>query len=197
MTNTYFPERVVDPITNNQPSSEIEHSALIAFLHATSRIDWKIVPLRNTNLDVVCESSEELFPVGSVVVPEYPLIARGQVQIDIWNAMRADLAIISDDGSSFGFVELKLSNRFTSGGRDPDTGQLARQAEFISKSRFNTLRHVLVCPESIAARCASVMRDTISHRESRQHIESFVLFLEEIGAAIRPGPNNSLQARRP
>ena len=123
------------------------------------------------------------------MLAEYLLCAREHQDISTWGAMPADLIYVSADNRSVVIVENKIGSRFTSGGGDVESGQLARQAEYLCrwKDRRGLAGASLIllttteCIKIKSGNYLQVFNNTLkAHANRCERIQGFVMLWEDI-----------------
>lgn len=183
--------KFLDPLTNSEPTSETELSGLLAYFQQIGAIDWSDVPLLDTEGRPVGYSSEDLLSSTDLVVSEYPLFCRSASESDIWGEMRADLLFISEQRSSVVLVENKIGSEFTGNGDDPETGQLAKQADFLidvqEHGRFQSCAQVIITTKEYVKNdwYGGVLKNTLAVPKRYGKVNGYQLCWEDIFHAIR------------
>ncbi len=179
------PAHFVDPVTGLQPTREEELSAVLAVFHQRGLVAWNRVILYLSNNQPSGMKADGLFTKGGLINCEHPLFAKTDTERKLWGGMKADLLYISQGDQAIALVENKVGSGFTSG-RDVETGQLARQAEFLLRSKIPKRYLVVLATEEFfeAGWYLSELRDTLSHKNRSAMIDGFLMRWEEVLASI-------------
>src|SRR6266545_5643955 len=182
----------VDPVSGGIPSSEIELSGILCLCHQFRRVDWTLVPLLTTEGQPSGSVISDVVAPDAAVVTEYLLIAdrtpidADRTQIDAWGDMRADLLFIARDGNAVTLFENKIGSPLTHG-RDPKSGQIGRQIDYLCSAKPGKKTYVLVTGKSfieygwyyseLTSACRCDDRDRI--------VQAYLLHWEDVFAACR------------
>lgn len=183
------PSSFTDPVTGLRPSRERELTALLCFFHQKGLVPWQRVSLLPPDTTATGIAADAIFAFSGTMICEYPLFAAGE-DINVWGAMPADLIYLSSDQRTVALVENKIGGRFTSGGDHVEHGQLARQAEYLcrSKTRRGLRQACLVLVTTVdclrTKNYASVLANVLAHRGRNQHIDGYVMRWEDIFEAV-------------
>ena len=135
-----IPAHFIDPVTKLVPANEIQLTSLLALYHQRSLIDWNCVNLYDADNKPSGKMASSLFSQNGSLCCEWPLFAATDEQISIWGQMTADLLYLSVEDDIIVLVENKIGSGFTSGGSDVETGQLARQIEYLMRGNISNRR---------------------------------------------------------
>lgn len=181
-----IPSHFIDPMTRLKPTGEVELSALLGLFHNKGLIEWNRVPLYETDNTRTNLMADAIIAKGEFC-SEYPLFVKGDLELEIWNGMKADLMYISKDMLSIALIENKIGSEFTSGGNDVKTGQIARQAQYLMRSKVPNKYIVLLSSKDFfeAGWYSTELRNTLLHQDKQRKLKSFLLYWEDIFQAIR------------
>jgi hypothetical protein len=100
--------------------------------------------------------------------------------------MKADLLYISQDRRTATLVENKIGSEFTSGGNDVETGQLARQIEYLNHAKIEHPHLVLLSAEAFfdAKWYSTELFQTVRHKSSCSRVQAHLLKWEDIFRAV-------------
>ncbi len=104
--------------------------------------------------------------------------------------MPADLIYVSTDNRSVVIIENKIGSRFTIGGGDVETGQLARQAEYLCRWKVRrglagASLILLTTTECLKTRnYLQYFANTLAYANRCERIQGFVMLWEDIFDAL-------------
>jgi hypothetical protein len=182
-----LPASFLDDVTGYKPQREIELTARLAVLHHRRGIHWDRVPLYRPTYERSEYFADSLFADDGVMVCEYPMFCQLKNE-SIWGDMKADLLYFSKDRRTAVLVENKIGSNFTSGGNDVETGQLARQIEYLNEARVEHPVFVLLSARALfeAKWYWSELMATIKHKTHCARVRAHLMTWEDIFRATAP-----------
>lgn len=183
-----IPDDFVDPVTKSKPSGERELSAALAYWHHQDKIDWRNIQLRNSDGMKSNKFASELFQADDYVGLEYPLFCLDEHAVNRWGGMAADLIFFSSNRDRIVLVENKIGSNFTSGGDDPATGQLGRQADYLLAAN-EIIKRVLVIFTAeefiLKSWYSSGLSKALSYNDRAKTLEGYLICWEDVFKSLR------------
>lgn len=174
-----------DDLTGYPPQGECELTAILGVLHQRGAVRWKDVPLYSPTYQFSGHFADSLFVDVGTVLCEYPMFSRA-LNEHVWGGMTADLLYVSKDRRIAVLVENKIGSNFTSGGNDVETGQLARQIEYLNQTTVEQPHVVLLSAETFfeAKWYSSELVATIKHKTRCSRVQAHLMKWEDIFRAV-------------
>lgn len=178
-----------DDVTGDQPQNETELTAVLGVLHQRRVVRWDSVPLYSPAYESSRRFADALFADGGIMVCEYPMFCRSRGE-SVWGSMKADLVYLSGDRQTVVAVENKIGSEFTSGGNDVETGQLARQIEYLNQSRITQPHLVLLSTGEFfeAKWYSSELLATLRHKTHCARVQAHLIKWEDVLEAVPTVP---------
>lgn len=175
-----------DRVTGYSPQKEVELSAILAVLHQRREIRWNQVPLYTPSNEATGHYADSLLAKGGTISCEYPMISSSQREVNTWGAMTADLLYVSNDYQTIVLIENKIGSSFTSGDKDVETGQLARQIEYLNSTKVSSPYLILLSSDDffLAGWYFSELVATLQHKTHCNRVQAYLMKWEDICQAL-------------